>query len=91
MLAAAPAVSRRRCPTVTRVAPTFGPLAGGTNGTSLHVLSSTKLTVRMPAHSAGTVHVRVQARAGNSPAAVVAQYRYTNKGLIRGTVTAKSS
>jgi hypothetical protein len=62
----------------------------GVAGESLDVVSSTKLTVRAPAHSAGPVSVRVHAAAGTSPQVTTAVYHYTNKGAITGTVRAQS-
>jgi hypothetical protein len=63
---------------------------GSANGKSLHVVSSTKLMVTAPKHSAGTVSVRVHASAGMSATAHAAQFTYTTKGAIAGTVTARS-
>jgi hypothetical protein len=63
---------------------------GSAAGRSLHVVSSTKLTVTAPQHSAGTVRVRVHARAGTSPKGHPAEFTYTTTGAIAGTVTAKA-
>jgi hypothetical protein len=51
-------------------------LFGSAVGTSLHVLSGKKLTVRAPKHTAGTVNVRVETTAGESAETQKDHYSY---------------
>ncbi|MGC3992632.1 MAG: IPT/TIG domain-containing protein [Propionicimonas sp.] len=74
---------------------------GGVAGTRLKVLSSKRLTVRVPAHAAGTVPVVVSGRYGDSATTAKTTFRYvapptvtavspaqgTTKGGTRVTVT----
>jgi hypothetical protein len=49
---------------------------GGVAGTSVNVVSGTKLTVVAPAHAAGKVNVRVTTPIGGSPVAAADVYHY---------------
>ncbi|MGN6721062.1 MAG: ABC transporter substrate-binding protein [Marmoricola sp.] len=72
-------------------------LFGSTRGSSIHVVSSTKLLVTSPSHSAGVVNVRVQTRAGTSPTTTKDRFRYipatscvffrNGPGITRTTIT----
>ena len=84
-------------PSVTSVAPSKGPHAGGTRititgtnfvaatrvlfgttaGSSIVVVSSTKLTVKTPAHAKGTVSVQVTTPSGTSPKVTKGSYTFT--------------
>ena len=59
-------------------------LFGATAGTTLKVMSSTKLTVIAPRHAAGTVDVRVVARAGTSRVVAADKFGYTVPPNISG-------
>jgi hypothetical protein len=50
---------------------------GTTSGTSLVVVSDTKITIKSPAHAAGTVAVRVTTKYGTSAVVTADQYKYT--------------
>ena len=96
-------MSSAQAPTVTAVAPTSGPTAGGrtvtitgshltgatavhfgsASGTTVQVLSDTSVTVRTPAHAAGTVHVTVTTPDGTSATSTADRYRF----LARPKVT----
>jgi hypothetical protein len=49
---------------------------GSAAGTSLDVISSTELTIVSPAHSAGSVNVKVTTSAGTSPAVTGDKFTY---------------
>jgi ABC-type branched-subunit amino acid transport system substrate-binding protein len=51
-------------------------LFGSTKGTSIRVVSSTKLLVTAPSHRAGVLNVLVQTGAGTSPATTRDRFRY---------------
>lgn len=50
--------------------------AGTTAATLVTVVSSTKVTARMPAHAAGLVHVHVTTTGGTSPTVTADRFRY---------------
>ena len=50
---------------------------GTTAGTKVTVVSSTKLTVKVPAHARGTVDVRVTTPSGTSPKVAKDHYKFT--------------
>ncbi len=64
---------------------------GTTPGTSISVLSSTKLTVVAPAHTPGTVDVRVANTGGTSAIVAADRYAYTlvwnSPGAVDGLTT----
>ncbi len=51
-------------------------LFGTTPGTSVHVISATQLTVRSPAHAAGTVNIQVTNAGGTSPSVPADTYKF---------------
>jgi len=55
---------------------------GNTLGTSKTVVSSTKITIRSPAHAAGTLDVRVTTAKGTSPVIRGDQYIYTTRPIV---------
>lgn len=59
---------------------------GTSPGASIHVVSSTRLWITAPAHTAGTVNVRVSTTAGTSALRTADHYTYVSPPAVTGLV-----
>src|SRR5262249_44033899 len=66
-------------------------LFGGTQGTSLHVLSATSATVISPPRAAGAVNVTITTPGGTSAAAAGNKFTYTKTPAVRAIASFSNS